>query len=121
MAPTLKIHSSEINVFISNVTTRTEIIRPNAILCEIQPVSIEEITTKPTEIDAGDTRRLPSENMLHFIDDIIIFSRTFKEHLHRLKLSRLVYKSSAHCLRKPPIYPQLCIPAKAWRKPTADL
>jgi transposase InsO family protein len=57
IAPTIITYDSsrtgEIDVHISNVTTRTLIIPPGAILCELQPVTIED---PPTEIAAEVSR-----------------------------------------------------------------
>ena len=33
---------SEVDIYVSNITTRTELVYPNAVICEVQPVREEE-------------------------------------------------------------------------------
>jgi transposase InsO family protein len=74
-----------VDVHISNVTTRTVVIPPKAMICEIQPVTIEHTTAKG---ETGDDSNTPS-----FLDDLDIDVSSLDVDQHR-RLTEIIIKFS---------------------------
>ena len=88
IAPTLVNYDytrpDEIEVLVSNVTTQTAIIRPRDIMCELQPVTIEDLSSgKPVDSDSlldqveFDTDGLSQDQITLGLDFIRRFSQIF--------------------------------------------